>query len=347
MAVSRKSILVGAFLVVSIFVTSFAFYFWQIIYAENILIGAQRTPIIIPKGSTFDDLQDQLYNGGYVNDLLSFSFLARIMKYDKYMKPGLYMLEPNMSNMQAIRLLRSGAQTPTLVTFSDVRQLKDLAPELVKNVDISVGVMDSILTNPAVARDYGFTRETFISMFIPNTYEVYYTITPKELLDRMKTEYDRFWNDERKQKAREAGLSEVEVSIMASIVEAEQRIHADEWPRIAGLYLNRLEKGYRLDSDPTLVFAHQDFTINRVLNRHKEIDSPYNTYKNYGLPPGPIRCPSIGAIDAVLDHEDHNLLYMCARADFSGYHEFATNLQQHNINARAFQRALNQRRIYN
>jgi UPF0755 protein len=183
-------------------------------------------------------------------------------------------------------------------------------------------------------------------MFIPNTYEVYWDITSTQLMERMHQEYLKFWDDQKKEKAKVLGLSPKEVSVLASIVHAESQQHADELPRIAGLYLNRLERNMALQADPTLVYAIGDFTIKRVLNEHKEIDSPYNTYMYTGLPPGPIRSPSIAAIMGVLDHEDHNYLYMCAKEDFSGYHNFASTLAQHNRNARLYQNALNRAKLY-
>lgn len=346
MAINRKSIFVGFFLVGTVSITSFGFYFWQVVNAPNILVDDTKKPIIIEKNITFDQLQNKLYDGRYVHDLVAFSFLARIMKYDRYIKPGLYMLEPNMSNIQAIRKLRSGEQTPTVVTFTNVRLLEELAGKLTKNISVDEEELDSLIRDPEIQKKYGFNEQNFISMFLPNTYEVYYTIEAMELLDRMKMEYDRFWDNERLAQAKAIELTPKEVSILASMVQAEQKVYDEEWQRIAGLYMNRLQKGYRLDSDPTLVFAHQDFTIDRVLNRHKDIVSPYNTYKRYGLPPGPILCPSTSAIDAVLKYETHNYLYMCAKDDFSGYHAFATNLKEHNVNARKFQQALNRKRIF-
>lgn len=174
---------------------------------------------------------------------------------------------------------------------------------------------------------------------MPNTYEFYWTTDAEELVTRMKREYDRFWNDERKEKATALGLTPLQVSVLASIVQAETA-KEDEKPRVAGLYLNRLKIGMILNSDPTVIFAHRDFTIKRVLNWHLKIDSPYNTYKYAGLPPGPINVPSAPSIDAVLNHEQHEYIYMCAREDFSGYHRFAISYQQHLQNAKMYQKAL-------
>jgi UPF0755 protein len=176
-------------------------------------------------------------------------------------------------------------------------------------------------------------------MFIPNTYEVYFNVSPDELIDRMHQEFEKFWNEERRQKAEVAGLTAIEVSILASIVQAESIKH-DEAPIIAGLYINRLKKDIPLQADPTLVFAVGDFTLKRVLNEHKEIDSPYNTYRNRGLPPGPVNMPEIFALEAVLDYTRSNYLYMCAKEDFTGRHNFTHSYRQHLNNASKYQRAL-------
>ncbi|HPG72744.1 MAG TPA: endolytic transglycosylase MltG, partial [Bacteroidales bacterium] len=183
-------------------------------------------------------------------------------------------------------------------------------------------------------------------MFLPNTYEFYWNTSARQFTDRMKQEYDVFWTEERIAKAKESEypMTQVQVSILAAIVEQETRMN-DEKPRVAGVYINRLKKGMLLQADPTVIFAANDFSIQRVLFSHLEIDSPYNTYKYQGLPPGPICIPSVTSIDAVLNYEKHEYLYFCAKDDFSGYHSFAKTLQQHNANARKFHRALNQRQI--
>jgi UPF0755 protein len=182
-------------------------------------------------------------------------------------------------------------------------------------------------------------------MFIPNTYEVYWDVTSEALIERMHNEYEKFWTDERMRKADSLGLDASQVTILASIVQAEVSQN-EELPVVAGLYLNRLRKNMFLQADPTLVYGIGDFSIRRVLNVHKEIDSPYNTYRNLGLPPGPINFPSIKSVDAVLNYERHKYLYMCAKEDFSGYHNFSTNLREHNINAHKYQRALNKAKLF-
>ena len=335
----RRKIIVMAMVIFTILLSSFFFFGYQLLYSPNFLINRDPDVVLIPKEATFKSVQDSLYNRDIVHNLVYFSFLARLMKFDRQVKPGLYEIGSGMSNIEVIRLLRSGAQVPTYVTFNNVRLKEDLAGKITQNVDVTPGEFLGAMETFAGNQENGFSSENIMAMFIPNTYEVYWTVTADELVGRMKYEYDLFWDESRLSKAEDLGLTPVEVSILASIVQAES-IKPEESPVIAGLYMNRLNKRYRLQADPTLVYAVGDFTLKRVLNIHKEVESPYNTYKYYGLPPGPINLPSIQSIDAVLNHEKHNYLYMCAREDFSGFHRFATNLQEHNINAARYQRAL-------
>jgi UPF0755 protein len=342
----RKKNLLAIFLVVfTMMLSSFSFYAYQVVYTPNILVDKPDQLFNIPRGTTFKNLQNRLDREYIVNDLVSFSLLAKLKDYDTQIKPGMYQLTEDMSNMEAINLLRSGKQTPVKLTFSNARLLTQLPTKLTYNLDIDSAEIASILLADTTASYYGFNDQTFISMFIPNTYEVYWTSTPKSILDRMKLEYDRYWTDERKQKAKDLNMTQVQVSTLASIVQGETN-KMDEAPAIAGVYVNRLKRRMPLQADPTLVFAIGDFSIRRILNKDKEFDSPYNTYKYYGLPPGPINMPSIPALDAVLNYEDHSYLYFCAKEDFSGYHTFAKTYSQHNINARRFQQALNAERIY-
>ncbi|WP_296621481.1 endolytic transglycosylase MltG [Marivirga sp.] len=337
--------LIGFVIVFSILITSFVFYFYQVFFSENILVEKGDEVILIEEDMDFQDLQDIVYDRAIVNDMLSFSFVAKLLDYQENMKPGLYLMKKDMTNLQAVRMLRAGEQIPTTTTFNNVRLKPDLAGKITDNLQADSVEFLKLLNNDSLISAYGFTQENILSMFIPNTYEVYYTISEQHLFDKMFAEYQRFWNDERKRKAEALGLSPTEVSSLASIVQAES-VQSDERPKIAEVYLNRLERNMRLQADPALVYAIGDFTIKRVLNVHKEVESPYNLYKYKGLPPGPINLPEIESIDAVLNPDEHNYIYFCAKPDFSGYHAFATNLRQHNNNARAYQNALNRSNIY-
>lgn len=341
----KRKIFILSMVVFSVLLTSFTFYFYQVFYGANILTEQADQTVLINYEDDFDAVRDKFYENKIINDVVSFSFVAKILGYQDLVKPGVYALKSGMSNLEAIRMLRAGNQKPVRVTFNNVRLKPELAEKITENTGVKTAEFEALLSNDAFLAGYNVNSDNVLTLFIPNTYEVYWTITPEELFKKMAEEYDRFWNTERLSKAKALGMTPTQVSVLASIVQAES-IKTDESPTIAGLYLNRLEKNIALQADPTLVFALGDFTIQRVLNEHKRVQSPYNTYMNRGLPPGPINLPTISSIDAVLNYEKHNYLYMCAKEDFSGYHRFAKTLTEHNKNAQLFQQALNKRRIF-
>src|SRR5690606_1228231 len=237
-----------------------------------------------------------------------------------------------------------GLQEPVKLRFQNIRLKKDFAGFLSTKLEPDSTSFINLLNNDSFSQTYGYNQENFFTMFIPNTYEFFWNTSAEDFLDRMHKEYTTFWNDERISKAKALNLTPIEVSNLAAIVKGEA-LHVDEMPKIAGLYINRLQKGMLLQADPTVIFATQDFSIRRVLNKHLRTDSPYNTYVYRGLPPGPIMMPSIAAIDAVLNYESHSYIYMCAKDDFSGYHLFANTMAEHLVNARKFQKALDARNI--
>lgn len=340
---SKKKILIPL-IVFSTLLSTTSVYTYQMLFSPNFLINQPDKMIIIEDNTDFKTLTNQLIEDTLLNDIISFSFLSKLMKYSENVKEGNYKVKMNMSNYDLISMLRSGNQTPINITFSYSRKINDLAQNISQKLKISEKeLMDYIIKNGL--SNYGFDTQNIIGMFLPDTYEVYWDITPKKLLDKMKKEYDKFWNSERIRKLKRVNLSKNEVITLASIVASETN-KIDEADRIAGVYINRLRKKMLLQADPTLIFAANDFSIRRVLNKHKKIKSPYNTYMNKGLPPGPIRLSPKKYIDAVLNFEDHSYIYFCAKDDFSGYHEFAITLSEHNKNARKFQRALNKRKIY-
>src|SRR5687767_9290859 len=289
------------FLLISILLISFSYYGFQICYTPNILVGKEDRQILIPKSATFQDVQELFHREDLAQDLISFSFLSKLMDYDENVKAGRYLLKANMTNRQVIQLLRSGQQEPVKITFNNVRLVSELSEKITRTLFMKKEEFEAALIQFMANNPYGFNKENILTMFIPNTYEVYYQVSPKELIERMHFEYEKFWTAERKAKAEKLGFTQIEVSILASVVQAES-VRKDEAPIIAGLYINRLKKAMPLQADPTLVFAVGDFTLKRVLNEHKEIDSPYNTYMHAGLPPGPINMPEIRSLDAVLDH---------------------------------------------
>jgi UPF0755 protein len=331
----------AAYLIFSMLLITFIFYGYQIIYTPNILIEKQDKLFVIKAGDDYRKVQERLVDQGIVNDMVSFSFLARLMNFDDEIHPGRYYLKANMTNIQAIRALKMGRHEAVKVTFTYIRLRDELGEKITKNIGVTSKefqeALDNFIDSPQNTEK--FTSKTILCMFIPNTYEIYYNISPEDFILRMHQEYGRFWNDARKQKALETGLTPIQVSILASIVQAENS-KPSEAPRIAGLYINRLKAGIPLQADPTLVYASGDFSLKRVLNVHKQIESPYNTYKYAGLPPGPINVPQIPMIDAVLNYEKHTYLYMCAKEDFSGFHNFASTLEEQNRNAHKYQHAL-------
>jgi UPF0755 protein len=266
---------------------------------------------------------------------------------DDLVVSGKYTLTDDMSLNTLIDHLRAGnGEEEVNVTFNSARTLEEIAGDVANYIEADSIDLVVAMTSNEMAAKFGFDPTSFKTMFFPDTYRMEWDTDAEEFISRMASEYKTFWTGERKSKARSLGLSQSEVTTLASIVQAEQQLHSEERKTIAGLYLNRLNRGMKLQSDPTVVYALGDFSINRVLTKHLQVDSPYNTYKYAGLPPGPINIPYKQSIDAVLNADEHNYLYMCAKDDFSGYHAFATNLSQHNRNARAFQRALNERGIY-
>lgn len=329
----------------STLLSSFAFYAYQVVYVANFNVEKEASYFYIPSGSAFTDVQKLVREQQVVENLMAFSFLAKLMDYDKLVKPGRYLINKDMNNLDVIRMLRAGEQVPTQLTFTAAKFVTDLAAPLAENIELTEAEVNSLLTDSTRMVEYGFTPESYIGMFIPNTYEVYWTIDGPSLMERLKKEYDRFWTPERIAKADSIKMTRNEVVTLASIVQAETA-QSDEKPVVAGVYMNRLRKNIKLGADPTLIFAAKDFTIRRVLNKHKEIDSPYNTYMYAGLPPGPIRMPNITSLDAVLNYETHDYIFFCAKEDFSGYHNFAVTYAEHKKNARKYRKALNERKIF-
>jgi UPF0755 protein len=299
--------------------------------------------LYIKTGSTFADVYNTIETKEIVKNPEVFKWVAETMDYHT-IKPGKYKLESGMSNRKLINMLKSGNQEAVTLRFKSFRLKEDLAKYLSTQIEADSVSIVRLLDSTKFISKFGFNKDNVYSVFIPNSYELYWDIPAEKLFDRMYSEYQKFWNDSRKNKAKEIGLTQLKVSALAAIVDAEA-LNDSEMPTIAGLYMNRYKQGIKLQADPTVIYANKDFTIRRVLNRHLLKDSPYNTYVYKGLPPGPIMLPSIKAIDAVLNYQKHKYIYMCAKEDFSGYHNFAVTQAEHEANARRFQQALNQRNI--
>jgi len=231
------------------------------------------------------------------------------------------------------------------VVINNVRTIEDVAGVVASFIDADSTALSNLFNNDSLIAHYGFTKEVFPTFFMPNTYECYSDITPEQFVQKLADSYKSFWNESRSQKATDLGLSQSEVTILASIVYEEQKVKFDEQAKIAGLYINRLKNGWKLQADPTVKYAVGDFTLRRVLYKHLEVDSPYNTYKYGGLPPGPISIPELQTIDAVLNYEAHDYFYMCAKPEYTGYHNFSKTLHQHNVYAGEYQKWLKQQNI--
>ena len=261
------------------------------------------------------------------------------------LKGGRYMIPDGLDNRSLARLLMSGSREAVTVRFTGGRTATDLARAITPYLTFTAEQLEDAMNDPLLAARHGTDVDALRTRFIPNTYEVWYDISAAGFVDRMAAEWDKWWTEARVARAEQRGLSPTEVGILASIVKAETS-KMDEAPTVAGLYLNRLERGMRLQADPTLIHALGDPSIRRVLNVHREIDSPYNTYIHKGLPPGPINFPDPGYLEAVLDAEEHDFLFMCAREDFSGYHAFAKTNREHERNARRYRKALDRQGVF-
>lgn len=341
--VRKILLLLAALLLVALF------FLWKpikAIYFSGVPDSAQPTFICIPTGASFDKVVNLLKKEGLINDESGFRWLSEQMKYKRdTMRAGRFEIQPGWSNRDLISHLRAGKQAPVRVVLNNERFVEEIAGQVARFIEPDSLKILKVLKDPVFLKEMGYTNETFISAFIPNTYEMYWNTDPKAFVKRMVKEHDAFWDkNNRREKARALGLNEAQVYTLASIVERETN-HNPEKPTIAGVYLNRLKIGMKLQADPTSVFATRDFATRRVTVYHTTFDSPYNTYMYAGLPPGPISMASIPSLDAVLNFEDHDYLYFCAKPDESGSHAFAATFAAHKVNAERFQAFLRTRGI--
>lgn len=274
----------------------------------------------------------------------SLNMLFRLNNYGKHIRTGRYAIEPGDGAITVYRRLKSGHQTSISLTIPEVRTMDRLAAYLSHKLMLDSATIADALYSEETCQQLGYDTCTISAMFVPNTYDVYWNMSVDELLARMQKEHDRFWQGDREAKAAQMQLTPTEVTTLASIIDEETANNAEK-PMIAGMYLNRLQQGMPLQADPTIKFALKQFELKRIYNKLLSIDSPYNTYRNTGLPPGPIKIASIKGIDAVLNHVSHDYLYMCAKEDFSGTHNFARTYKEHLKNAAKYTKALNERGI--
>ncbi len=330
----------GVVLVIAIIV---ALYFRHLIMGNH-FTNKEVAYVYIDQNDNVDSLRNKLSNVAHPKKMEGFDLLASHYEFEKGIRTGRYKITKDMSMLQFMRNVRAHNEVPIMLVVPSVRTVKEMAGRLGRQLMIDSASIAKVFTDAKMCDSLGYTKQTIPAFFIPNSYEVFWDISLNQLVERLAKENKVFWSETRTKKAEQLEMSKEEVATLASIIDSETN-NKGEKPRVAGLYINRLNKGMLLQSDPTVIFALQDFSIRRVLKRHLEFKSPYNTYKNKGLPPGPIRIPSISGIDAVLNYEQHPYIYMCAKEDFSGTHNFAKTYGEHLQNARRYTNALNKRGI--
>ncbi|MCQ2283543.1 MAG: endolytic transglycosylase MltG [Bacteroidales bacterium] len=312
------------------------------IFAKNTK-NSENVLLKIPRQASYEQVLDSLRSHDILRNESTFKMVVKAMRF-KTMRVGKYEIEPSMSNYKLVRLLRAGQHYPIKFSFNNTRTLDQFVEKVGHQFFFEPEELSALLHDRDFLAKHHLTEETVPSIFIPNSYEIYYDITAEAFFEKMYEQYQQFWNSERTQLAKEIGLTPTEVSTLASIVE-EENFRPSEKAIIAGLYINRLQKGMLLQSDPTVKFAIGDFARKRILNADLAIDSPYNTYKYKGLPPGPIRIPEASTLDSVLHYRHHNYLFMCAKEDLSGYHNFTASAAEHAQNAARYRATLNKQHI--
>ncbi|MFK7809051.1 MAG: endolytic transglycosylase MltG [Saprospiraceae bacterium] len=314
---------------------------YDAVFSPNVAESLTDPYIYLKEGTTLDDVVTELNKKSILLNESSFRWVANRMNYkDTKVRSGRFKIEPEWSNRRLVRHLRGGQQATVKVVLNNERLLPEVAGKVANVIATDSIQLLNLFNDKKYLTAKGYSKETLMSLFIPNTYDFYWNTTPETFFDRMQKEHKKFWEkDNRLKKAAALNLSKEEVYTLASIVGRETNKN-DEKKRIAGVYLNRLRQGILLQADPTVVFATGEFGLRRVLNKHTAIDSPYNTYRYAGLPPGPISMASIASLDAVLNAEKHDYIFFCAKPDYSGYHAFAKTLRGHNENARVYRKWL-------
>lgn len=296
--------------------------------------------LYIPSNSNYAQVKDSLLTNGFLSKDFALDKVANYADYPKNIKPGKYAVNNRMSIYALVKKLRSGRQEPVNLVITKLRTKEDLAKRISRSFEADSATAIRFLSDNTALLPFDVDTNTVLTAVIPNTYTYYWTSSMEDIFKKLYKEEEKFWNEERTAKAKRLQLSEKQIYIIASIVEEETNMQDDKG-KIASVYMNRLDKGMRLGADPTVKFAMKDFGLKRIYHKHLEYESPYNTYRNSGLPPGPICTPSIKTIDAVLDAPKTDYLFFVARADLSGHSDFATNYKQHLVYARAYQQALN------
>ncbi len=340
----KKKILIGglvSLVLIGFICTGTIYYF---LFAPQ-FHPQKTTYIYIDRDDTIDSIYNKVKNQGHPTSFKGFLWMAKYRDYPRNIHTGRYAIHPGENVYHVFSRLYRGYQDPINLTIGSVRTLDRLARSIGKQLMIDSAEVAKVMNDSLFQHKLSYNKETIPCLFIPETYQVYWDMSVTDLFERMQKEHQKFWNQERLNKATAIGMTPAEVCTLASIVEEETNNNPEK-PMVAGLYINRLHSDMPLQADPTIKFALQDFGLRRITNAHLSVDSPYNTYRNLGLPPGPIRIPSPIGLDAVLNYVKHDFIYMCAKEDFSGTHNFASNYADHMKNARKYWNALNERKIF-
>lgn len=344
-ATFRLFLIISAFILFA--VLACLIYFFNLIYGNHLSAIKGDKNLYIPTGSSIENVAEIVLEEGLISDKSNFLFVASLMKYKG--KAGKYTIPKSTKSYHGLITILRKKQKAIKLTFNNIRTKEQFAAHIGKLLEADSLSIINCINDSIKLTKFGFNENNVLAMYIPNTYEFYWNTKAEEFVEKMYKEYQKFWTKERLSKAEKQKLSPIEVYILASIVDAETTYNPEK-KRVAGVYLNRLRtKGWRLEADPTVVFAMGDFSIRRVTREMLNVDSPYNTYRKDGLPPGPIRMASVAAIDAVLDAEEHQFMFFCAKPQMNGepaQHVFAENLNQHANNARIYRQWLNSRKIY-
>lgn len=337
---SKKTFIIWTINILSILAISITFRCFKVIISPQ--IKSNDFSIYITPENHSDDIIEMIQSNDSEANLKGLKWILKLKKYDENVHTGHFIIKKGYSAKNIADILVASMQTPVKVVINSTRTTEQIAASISSQLMLDSATIASKLNDMDYLKSKGFDKDNVFYLIIPNTYEFYWNVSIDGFIERIIKERDAFWNESRKEKAARIGLSPEEVMTLASIIE-EETAKNDELPIVAGLYINRLKRGMLLQADPTVIYALGGERPKRVLKKHLETDSPYNTYKYAGLPPAPIRFVNIKSIDAVLNYSKHNYLYMCAKEDFSGYHNFATTLSQHNANAARYQRALSRR----
>lgn len=347
MAFGRKLISKLIFLIIVTAIAAGGYWAYINLYKPNVNTeGKNYKYVYIPSGADYPLLLDILYNENIIENHASFEFMAKRMELDKNIHSGKFKVTNGMNNRQIILMLKNNREEKIKLTFnSQIHNKEELMDYLDNKLELSFDDVEEYLhDDQLLEKKFGMDPDNIMALILNNVYEVSWAVSAEELFDEIKTYFDSVWTKERREKAKKVGYSLPEIITLASVVQSESGIYSEQ-QKIAGVYLNRLKKGMLLQADPTLKFANKNFEVQRVTNADKEIDSPYNTYKYKGLPPGPICLVTTQAINAVLNYTHHNFVFFCARPDFSGFSDFAATYEQHQRNADAYQKALNKKGI--